>query len=416
MRNPNCNFYQGQGWVDTSAINNDYGGVHTNSGVFNYWFYLLANGGNGTNEAGYQYSVSGIGLDDAVQICYLMNAAYLNSNSTFLQARQYSKIAANQLGYNNSVIAQIEEAWKAVGICDISGPTVLCSSNVFTLDCFPSDCTVTWSISGSIPSSLTLTQNSPYNNQCTITRSGYAEFNYITLCASIVRNGVTLRTLTKKIYRDSFSGTYEETSSSYNGHTYPAISQTPITVRNATYVYINGIVTLYSDYFRNKNLSTSGPYTFYSNVPENRVRFSLSSANLSQPFTITIPASGCDDEVRLTFYAITPYLNYSLNITPLGGQAYELSLTREGSQTISDVDGQAREYTQGYASAEADGSELVNEPWTLEVTNAATGRKALTKEMDEPAFILQTEGWEPGVYVVRALVGDESLAGKITVK
>ena len=50
------------------------------------------------------------------------------------------------------------------------------------------------------------------------------------------------------------------------------------------------------------------------------------------------------------------------------------------------------------------------------MTNAATGRKALTKEVDAPAFILQTEGWKPGVYVVRALVGEESLTGKITVK
>lgn len=41
-----------------------------------------------------------------------------------------------------------------------------------------------------------------------------------------------------------------------------------------------------------------------------------------------------------------------------------------------------------YASAEVGKSELVNEPWTLEVTNAAMGRKALTKEMDAPAFIL----------------------------
>jgi hypothetical protein len=69
-----------------------------------------------------------------------------------------------------------------------------------------------------------------------------------------------------------------------------------------------------------------------------------------------------------------------------------------------------------YASAEAGRSEQVDEPWTLDVTNAATGRKALTKEVDAPAFILQTEGWEPGVYVVRALVGEESLTGKVTVR
>ena len=27
-----------------------WGGVHTNSGVLNYWFYLLTTGGSGTND------------------------------------------------------------------------------------------------------------------------------------------------------------------------------------------------------------------------------------------------------------------------------------------------------------------------------------------------------------------------------
>ena len=300
-------------------------------------------------------------------------------------------------------------------VLSITGNGVLCGSNVYSVSDLPSGTTVAWSISGTTPSCLTLTTNSPSTNQCTITRSGYAEFNYITLCANIVRNGVTLRTLTKKIYRDNFSGTYEEGTSSYNGHDYPAISQTNITNRSATYVYINGTVTLYSDYFVNKDLSTSGPYAYFSHVPENRVRFSLSSSNLSQPFTITIPASGCDDEVRLTFYAITPYLNYNLNIIPRGSQTYELSVTRnvvEGDmEAISETVGR----TQEDNSAEKESSRLIDEPWTLEVTNAVSGRNALSREMDEPVYILNTAGWEPGVYVVRAIVGKESLTGKITV-
>ena len=236
----------------------------------------------------------------------------------------------NEVPYNTS---QPKKFYRK-RVFNIIGNDVLCSSNTYYVSDLPSSTTVTWSISGTTPSSLTLTQNSPSANQCTITRSGYAEFSYITLCANIKRNGVTLRTITKKIYRDSFSGTYEEQSSSYNGHTYPAISQTAITNRNCTYVYINGIVTLYSEYFRNKELSHSGPYTNFTHMPGNRVRFALSSSNLSQPFTITVPASGCDDEVRLTFCAFTPYLDYCLNITPLGERTYELKLTRNETETV----------------------------------------------------------------------------------
>ena len=41
--NPNCGF---------PSSGNDYCGVHTNSGVLNYWFYLLVEGGSGTNDIG----------------------------------------------------------------------------------------------------------------------------------------------------------------------------------------------------------------------------------------------------------------------------------------------------------------------------------------------------------------------------
>ena len=51
MSNPNSfnypDTYKGNYWHSSS---NDNGGVHTNSSVMNYWFYLLTAGGNGTND------------------------------------------------------------------------------------------------------------------------------------------------------------------------------------------------------------------------------------------------------------------------------------------------------------------------------------------------------------------------------
>jgi hypothetical protein len=38
---PQPKFYQGQYWMDTTAIHRDHGGVHVNSGVFNFLFYLI---------------------------------------------------------------------------------------------------------------------------------------------------------------------------------------------------------------------------------------------------------------------------------------------------------------------------------------------------------------------------------------
>ena len=71
MSNPNAHSqpdtYKGTYWYTGTADN---GGVHTNSGVGNFMFYLLVTGGSGTNDIGSSYSVTGIGLAKADQILY----------------------------------------------------------------------------------------------------------------------------------------------------------------------------------------------------------------------------------------------------------------------------------------------------------------------------------------------------------
>ena len=100
--------------------------------------------------------------------------------------------------------------------------------------------------------------------------------------------------------------------------------------------------------------------------------------------------------------------DYSLNISPDGNGTYTLSLIRKTEDGVLPETSSA---TDGYEAPR-----LFSKPWTLEVTNALTGRKTFSKEVAEPSFLLHTDGWEAGVYVVRALVGEKSLAGKITVK
>ena len=48
--------YKGINWVST-ILPTDNGGVHTNSGVSNFMFYLLCSGGTGTNDKGTQYNI-----------------------------------------------------------------------------------------------------------------------------------------------------------------------------------------------------------------------------------------------------------------------------------------------------------------------------------------------------------------------
>jgi Zn-dependent metalloprotease len=112
FRNPK--YYKGRHWVFSSADN---GGVHTNSGVFNYWFYLLVTGQAGINEAGVSFDVNAIGFDEAIDIVYQMMKNYLISTSYFHDAREASlTVAENKYGKCSDQYRNISEAWKAVGV------------------------------------------------------------------------------------------------------------------------------------------------------------------------------------------------------------------------------------------------------------------------------------------------------------
>jgi len=98
----------------------DNGGVHYNSGVQNYWFYLLCEGGSGTNDNEDEYTVSAIGMAKAAAVTYLNLTAYLTPTSQYADARAGSIAAAQQLQNNGSLTAsdvqQATAAWCAVGI------------------------------------------------------------------------------------------------------------------------------------------------------------------------------------------------------------------------------------------------------------------------------------------------------------
>lgn len=122
MSNPNLkqnpDTYKGQFWIKTSELSNDFGGVHTNSGVQNYWFYLLSKGGSGTNDLGKSFSVSGIGISKAQQIAYKNLTKYLSSkNSTYMDSYYGSLLAAEEIYGNPSIeYTAVRQAWYAVGI------------------------------------------------------------------------------------------------------------------------------------------------------------------------------------------------------------------------------------------------------------------------------------------------------------
>ena len=112
--------YQGEFWKTTSddpnvvcdAFCNDNCGVHTNSGVGNKMFYLLATGGTHNGV-----TVTGIGITKAIQIATHAVSTSWTSNITYQMARvTMIEAAADLFAPSTMEQAQVRLAWDAVRV------------------------------------------------------------------------------------------------------------------------------------------------------------------------------------------------------------------------------------------------------------------------------------------------------------
>lgn len=109
--------YLGDFWYSGTADN---GGVHRNSSVQNFWFFLLSVGGTGTNDFSENYSVQGIGTDKAAEIAYLALTEYLTEFDEYIDAREATLKAAREIfGACSTEEIQVGKAWFAVHVGNV---------------------------------------------------------------------------------------------------------------------------------------------------------------------------------------------------------------------------------------------------------------------------------------------------------
>jgi len=92
--------YEGENWleIDDVCFHKDRCGVHTNCGVHSYWFYLLAFGGSGINENGYEFDITeGVGIEKAIEILFHNLKYYLTPQSTYNEVREGTICSAEEL-------------------------------------------------------------------------------------------------------------------------------------------------------------------------------------------------------------------------------------------------------------------------------------------------------------------------------
>lgn len=102
--------YYGTYWYSGSGDN---GGVHYNSGVQNFFFYLLSEGGSGDND-GISYNISGIGISNAAQVAYRALTIYCGQYTDYSEVRDAWFSAANDL--NPAWGSSVSQVWDAVGV------------------------------------------------------------------------------------------------------------------------------------------------------------------------------------------------------------------------------------------------------------------------------------------------------------
>jgi len=175
---PHPNTYHGEFWSNANE-------PHFNSTVLSYWFYLVCEGGAGTNDNGDAYNIVGIGINKGERIAYQTVLYYLNSSANYTAARNATIQAATAIfGTNSQEVVSVTNAWHAVGIGNmyppiISGPSQLCSTAIYSISNPPSGtASIIWTVSshlsivsGQGTTSLTVNYDPRYATRENITAS-----------------------------------------------------------------------------------------------------------------------------------------------------------------------------------------------------------------------------------------------------
>lgn len=281
MSNPNAeaqpDTYKGKDWASGILAYLDNGGVHTNSGVGNFMFYLLVTGGSGTNDNGDAYSVSGIGLTEADQILYRSNTVYLVPTSKYADWRVACINAATDLfGANSNELIQTENAWHAVGVgaagngvCNT--PTGLTSSNITS-----STATVNWSAVAGAASYNLQYKTSTASTWTTVSNIATATYNLTSLSASTTYN-YQVQTVCSGTSTSTYSSPSSFTTQASTGLVYCTITGT------TTKEYINKV----SIGSINNTSGNNNGYADYTALNTNVTAGSAVSITLTPGFTGT---------------------------------------------------------------------------------------------------------------------------------
>lgn len=393
---------------------------HINATVLGHWYFLLSQGGSGTNGIGNAFNVSGLGLTTAAQIAYNTELV-LTPSADFISVRTASiAYAIQQWGSNSCQVINVTNAWHAVGVGDayvnttlqISGPSLICNSGTYSVPNLISGSTVTWSVPSNVGPVLELNQNSPAPNLLTITnRRWYGVNTTLTATITLPCSNIPI-TVTKNISNDndnssSQGGTYYQESCTFYNVTHP--SQSGTLNGNAVYLHMGCLttVTLYNMNGRTVSLGSGAQPLFWSYSPpasntpnaSGTLYLQLAYGTGGVPVTFNITGTGACYSKYLTFF---PYSNnarlssavtYTINPNPVDDI---MTIT---SSTVSDNTSGGKKKINS-----------VNKAITVNVFDFNTNSLLITKKLGgfNKTYQLNVASLRTGYYALQ-IVSDEGI-------
>lgn len=267
----------------------------------------------------------------------------------------------------------------------INGPQLVSTYGYYSLNVIPPGASVQWFLSDSnyYYDYHYFTSNNPSVGSCMIVHNNNHDMVNAYLTATIMYNNVIVQELTRTgLYSyNGFRGQY--TSGNLSG--------------NINYSYTFNVRTNATTYITSPNFygasvsySSSGATpTIWGFSPEYG-DLTFVTTNTSTPVVINVH-DGCGNDYVLYAY---PSSLYSINVFS-GASNITVTLVQDGDAS--------KDFTP-------------DQPWTIEIINAATGRVMNTQSPTSRSEIISTIGWPKGIYIVKATIGKEELTEKVIVK
>lgn len=304
-------------------------------------------------------------------------------------------------GYNPNMTKKF---YKKVPTMSIIGQTFICSFAEYSVSNLPVGVTVNWTYTPIYPNiKPSILQNTPSKNTCTINNT-YGQIFEGYLKAEIIYGGKIIYTVSRIIRGDKedFTGFYWHPSSDGSW-----VADMSISLDEPNIAMPPNDVIIESDNFRGKRITCTaqGNTSILTNSASNRISFEMPSLPSGELLTIRVDGSDCSRPITFTFES----QNYSksqneisLKTTPLEANRYNISPDwSEMTNTSVDVS------NRGLLIA----TDIPK--WNIEVHNAMNVQKIIEYNVVGENYTLDLSAFNPGIYIISAIIGDNVYTGKI---